>query len=943
MSRSRSCHVVIPSSFLGRALAASFSPQHSHPVLYSLFQFTGSVLNRNTMAFPVPAHLPRKKDTDVSTTLLTKMSETTPKTLTFELTSSWVSELERAITQTKEQIRERIHSDLPAFEQQFSTSRSIQERLRTLSSNVDTLSTALSHPETGMIPNLVMTLSRHASLAQDVADANARHDALSYLSRCRHGLADLTTLAQEGRLPEVVSSCEDLDPVLLSPPPPLEESTIYTDLQRRYRSIQDRTQEQLSEALSRSISVSSHCIIVRSSVQVRQSDTVLPLSSIISALSSSSRTNHLNTLRRDLTTHYLENIFSQPFSVEVTSGNAESKLTLFPSPPNVENKDTRINNLTTVLTFLNDHLFHHLPPEPSFPRTLAKPVTSALLNKLLIPSLPSSLDQLPHYLSLVRHAVAFEETCLHQILDPTSREREIRSWVDGLASHYERKRRTDILERARGVILREENESEQFRVEVVIVPDTPKEPAPPVIAVGEEDPAAWGFEDESEESTPVDEDGWGFEDEPEPVPEPEPTPVPPVPVVAEQEDPADAWGWNDDEPLPADDPEAEDPSAWDDPWGEEEPAPAPAPVPKTATRLEKLAGKSNGTPVAPPIQSPNPLTAPPPTPAMPVAAKHVPPPLRTEPQIVKESYVVSGRVKELMFLVEDVLREAEELSSSGLLSPSSSTSSVGSVVGQSAAMILDLYRGLYPVTCADQLAKSPKRAVRFSNDCLWVSEEVGKVLKKGRVAPSAVERLAEGQERLKLLADSWFEDSIDNECQNVNDILDGASGFVEMADQEHFDECEAAVNSVLQDIRRWSQQVKSVLTKSKYYNAIGAVVDSALSRILSDVLALPDIPEVESHKLSELCHILGALEALFVEDPEQPSFVVAYVPSWLKFSYLSELLEASMADITYLFEEGALVDFEIEELAKLVCALFADTPLRANTVNKLMQGHPVLS
>lgn len=50
-----------------------------------------------------------------------------------------------------------------------------------------------------------------------------------------------------------------------------------------------------------------------------------------------------------------------------------------------------------------------------------------------------------------------------------------------------------------------------------------------------------------------------------------------------------------------------------------------------------------------------------------------------------------------------------------------------------------------------------------------------------------------------------------------------------------------------------------------------------------------------------------------------------------------------MADITYLFEEGALVDFEIEELAKLVCALFADTPLRANTVNKLMQGHPVLS
>ena len=46
-----------------------------------------------------------------------------------------------------------------------------------------------------------------------------------------------------------------------------------------------------------------------------------------------------------------------------------------------------------------------------------------------------------------------------------------------------------------------------------------------------------------------------------------------------------------------------------------------------------------------------------------------------------------------------------------------------------------------------------------------------------------------------------------------------------------------------------------------------------------------------------------------------------------------------MADITYLFEEGALVDFEIDELVKLVTALFSDTPLRADTIQKLQRGH----
>jgi centromere/kinetochore protein ZW10 len=49
--------------------------------------------------------------------------------------------------------------------------------------------------------------------------------------------------------------------------------------------------------------------------------------------------------------------------------------------------------------------------------------------------------------------------------------------------------------------------------------------------------------------------------------------------------------------------------------------------------------------------------------------------------------------------------------------------------------------------------------------------------------------------------------------------------------------------------------------------------------------------------------------------------------------------EASLADISYLFDEGTLIDFEKHELIKLVRALFADTPQRRNMINKLMAGH----
>lgn len=54
------------------------------------------------MAFPVPSHLPRKKDArDVSTQVLTKVSETSLKDLNAGAAASWVAELEDTISFTK--------------------------------------------------------------------------------------------------------------------------------------------------------------------------------------------------------------------------------------------------------------------------------------------------------------------------------------------------------------------------------------------------------------------------------------------------------------------------------------------------------------------------------------------------------------------------------------------------------------------------------------------------------------------------------------------------------------------------------------------------------------------------------------------------------------------------------------------------------------------------
>ena len=58
---------------------------------------------------------------------------------------------------------------------------------------------------------------------------------------------------------------------------------------------------------------------------------------------------------------------------------------------------------------------------------------------------------------------------------------------------------------------------------------------------------------------------------------------------------------------------------------------------------------------------------------------------------------------------------------------------------------------------------------------------------------------------------------------------------------------------------------KITLTWSEYLNAIGQIVDDALFRVMDDILALEDIIEADSERLSELCDMLVPLEELFVD------------------------------------------------------------------------------
>ncbi|KAK1221072.1 ribosome biogenesis protein ytm1 [Marasmius sp. AFHP31] len=924
------------------------------------------------MAFPVPAHLPRRPEPqDVTSKILSRMDEATNKTLNAALAKSWLHELDETIQDTKQRIHDRIHSDYPQFEEQLETSISIQERLKTLKQNVDDIGNSISNSETGLVPTLMGALRKHSALASEEAKARMRSNCLEHLSKCYAEYQLLVSLSEAGDLPEAIRRCESISQLVHGAPSPLGESLVMADFKRKFNATRARTEELLSDAFCQSVTVSAQELSVKDTVQVRQSEMALSLRDILSSLSIDALSNHLSTLRRDLIVNYIEGLLKQPMSLSSNSHGYIHKITCYPSPPNEEVLSSRLTNLSQTLEFLSIHLFSRLPEsqQKTFPRSLCKSITSNVLNTLLIPSLPNAFSDLPSYLVLTKEAVAFEKKYNVDLLGNDPHDQQVKHWVGGVGGHYERRRRTSILDEARKAALEPENFSEVFTVEIDLPLEAESPAVIPVQPQVEElqpksDDDAWGFDSSDSQDDRADPDGWGFDDDVE-----DGTDATSSTEVehsehavngddAEKEpDPGDAWGWNDDEEPTPDSGEATDESAWDDPWGDSstssEPVdvrPPPAPsikAAKTATRLEKLANKgkkaASTSSSSPEMLNPSTDNSPhlPPAPSVSVTSPSnsgMKRPSKLSLALPKETYVVSSRMREVLTIVNNVLRESQEFANSRLTTTEDPTSSKpGSTLSRTAASILDLYRALYPAVFSAQL-ESIEGPIRYSNNCLYLSKEVERVS-----ASSGVRELEDCAIRFKVLGDSWYADAIEKYRLSVDKILlDGASGFTYTGEQERYDECESAMNRVLQEIRRL-QRWKNLLTKSKYYMAIGLVTDAALSRVLEDVLELPDIPEVESNRLSELCRILHALEGLFVEDPEQPSFVVGYVPSWLKFSYLSELLEASLADITYLFESGALVDFQVDELVRLVKALFSDTPLRTNTINKLLEGHPIPS
>lgn len=496
---------------------------------------------------------------------------------------------------------------------------------------------------------------------------------------------------------------------------------------------------------------------------MRLSETILPLPALLHSLTSESLSDHLAILRRDLITRFIDPVIQHSHSISIQNSPQAIKLSLALAVSQHEDLRKRFDNLSSILKFLVNNLFPHLPSQEAahFKRSLSKSLANNALNHLLIPALPSSFGLLPSFLTLLRRAVSFEKEEISGLLEEQC---SIRTWSDGVAGHYERRRRVDILEKARTAILVPDVQ-EPF---TVIIDEGPEISLPSAASVtNDSEMDAWGLDEASSSNLPEEnawnldepsepntvnddswtldesiiqaDDSWGLDEDVVTLPD------------AQASESTDAWNWNDDNQADV----SIDDNAWDDPWAETSPASNVVAInsTKAAPRVEALRGNQNGH-LLPTSTATENTTSPSTSQRKDKNNSKRPGALST-----RESYLVSKRTVNIMKTVETVIDESKLFYASNLFDNKDVAPPLGTILSQSASSILDLYQAIYPIKHAKTL-EEPSNAFLLSNSYLYMTRAIQRIEDTLYGQSILKERLAECRHNLQVSSTSWFDETV---------------------------------------------------------------------------------------------------------------------------------------------------------------------------------------
>ena len=169
------------------------------------------------------------------------------------------------------------------------------------------------------------------------------------------------------------------------------------------------------------------------------------------------------------------------------------------------------------------------------------------------------------------------------------------------------------------------------------------------------------------------------------------------------------------------------------------------------------------------------------------------------------------------------------------------------------------------------------------------------------------------------------------------------------------DDPESCVSLAVARVRAMAIAWESILSRSTWQQAVGSLVDTVASKIISDVMDMSSIGQDEAYNIASLISSVTTLDDLFLpsrflspsqrkpsavqRDAEEVPATAQYAGSWLRLKYLSEVLQSNLKDVRFLWVESELsLYFTADEVVDLISMSFEENARTRDVIKEIMQN-----
>ncbi|XP_014805105.1 PREDICTED: centromere/kinetochore protein zw10 homolog [Calidris pugnax] len=300
---------------------------------------------------------------------------------------------------------------------------------------------------------------------------------------------------------------------------------------------------------------------------------------------------------------------------------------------------------------------------------------------------------------------------------------------------------------------------------------------------------------------------------------------------------------------------------------------------------------------------------------------------------------ISSSVEKLMELAYQTLLEA-----------TASTDQCCIQLFYSVRNIFQLFYDVVPTYHKENLQKLPQLAAIHHNNCMYIAHHLLTLGHQFRYrltnilcdgAATFVD-LVPGFRRLGM---ECFLAQMRVQKGEILERLSSARNFSNMDDEENYCAANKAIRQVLHQLKRLGKVWQDVLPVTVYCKAMGTLLNTALSEIVTRIVALEDISAEDADRLYSLCRTMveegPQVFTPLPEDDKNKKYqeeVPVYVQKWMTFKELMIILQANLQEIVDQWADGKgplAAEFSAAEVKSLIRALFQNTERRAAALAKI--------